>query len=83
MYDWFVDNKLSIHFGEDKAKSIKLQNNLPKQSLLTIYKSFIRLHLDCGDVVYDQPHNETFCSKLESVQYNAALPITGAIRETS
>ena len=62
MYDWFVDNKLSIHFGEDKAKSIKLQNNLPKQSLLTIYKSFI---------------------KLESVQYNAALPITGAIRETS
>ena len=20
--DWFVDNKLSIHFGEDKAKSI-------------------------------------------------------------
>ena len=20
--DWFVDNKLSIHFGQDKAKSI-------------------------------------------------------------
>ena len=20
--DWFLDNKLSIHFGEDKAKSI-------------------------------------------------------------
>ena len=25
--DWFVDNKLSIHFGEDKAKSILLQEN--------------------------------------------------------
>ena len=60
-----------------------LQNNLPRQSLLTIYKSFIRPHLDYGDVVYDQPHNETFCSKLESVQYNAALAITGAIRGTS
>ena len=22
VYDWFVDNKLSIHFGEDKTKSI-------------------------------------------------------------
>ena len=25
--DWFVDNKLSIHFGDDKAKSILLQLN--------------------------------------------------------
>ena len=22
IYDWFVDNKLTIHFGEDKVKSI-------------------------------------------------------------
>ena len=22
LYDWFVDNKLSIHFGDDKTKSI-------------------------------------------------------------
>ena len=22
IYDWFMDNKLSIHFGEDKTKSI-------------------------------------------------------------
>ena len=61
----------------------KLQNNLPRQSLLTIYKSFIRPHLDCGDVVYDRPHNDIFCSKRESVQYNAALAITGAILGTS
>ena len=54
-----------------------------RQSLLTIYKSFIRPHLDYGDVVYDQPHNETFCSKLESGQYNAALAITGTICGTS
>ena len=22
LYDWFVDNKLSVHFGQDKTKSI-------------------------------------------------------------
>ena len=32
---------------------------------------------------YDQPQNESFCNKSESVQYNAALAITGAIRGTS
>ena len=61
----------------------KIQNYLPRQPLLTIYKSFIRPHLDYGDLVYDQTHNETFCSKLESVQYNVALAFTGAIRGTS
>ena len=61
----------------------KLQNNLCRQSLLTIYKSFIRHHLDYGDVVYGQLHNEPSCSKLESVQYNAAPAITGAIHGTS
>ena len=42
-------------------------------ALLTIYKSFIRPHLDCGDVIYDQPNNESLCQTLESVQYKAAL----------
>ena len=43
----------------------------------------MRLYLDCGDVIYDQPENESFSSKIESVQYNASLAITGAIRGTS
>ena len=33
---------------------INLQNALLKPSLLTIYKSFIRPHLDYGDIIYDQ-----------------------------
>ena len=61
----------------------KLSNILPRDALLTIYKSFVRLHLDYGDIMYDQPQNESFCNKLESIQYNAALAITGAIRGTS
>ena len=35
--------------------------------LLTIYKSFIRPHLDYGDIVFDQPTNDSFCKKLESI----------------
>ena len=61
----------------------KLQSILPRTSLLTIYKSFIRPHLDYGDVVYDQPSNDAFSNKLETVQYNAALAITGVIKGTS
>ena len=39
--------------------------------------------IDYGDIIYDQPNNESFCEKLESVQYKAALAITGAIQGTS
>ena len=55
---------------------------LPRKSLITIYKSFIRPHLYFGDVIYDQRNNKSFCSKIERIQYNAALAITGAIRGT-
>ncbi len=34
-------------------------------------------------MIYDQPHNETFCRDIESIQYKAALAITGAIQGTS
>ena len=55
---------------------------LPRQDLVTIYKAFIRPHLDYGDVVYDQASNNSFQAKMESIQYNACLTITGAIRGT-
>ena len=56
---------------------------LPRQALVTIYKAFIRPHLDYGDVLYDQAFNKSFHAKNESIQYNACLAITGAIRGTS
>ena len=61
----------------------KLSTLLPRQSLLTIYKSFIRPHLDYGDIIYDQPLNESLSNRIESVQYKAALAITGAIQGSS
>ena len=48
-----------------------------------MYKAFIRLHLDYGDVVYNQLYNMSFHQKLESIQYDACLAITGAMRSTS
>ena len=53
-----------------------LQNRLPRQALLTIYKSFVRPYCDYGGIIYDQRNNESFCQKLESYQCNAALAIT-------
>ena len=61
----------------------KLQNNLPRAPLITIYKSFVRPHLDYGDILYDQTFNNSFHERLESIQYNAALAITGAVRGSS
>ena len=31
-------------------------------------KNFLRTLFDYGDIIYDQPQNESFCEKLESVQ---------------
>ena len=61
----------------------KFQNILPRSALLTIYKCFVRTHVDYVDIIYDQAFNNSFHKKIESLQYNAALAITGAIRGTS
>ena len=61
----------------------KLSNLLPGQVLVTIYKAFVRPHLDYGDVFYDKAFNNSFHAKIESIQYNACLAITRAIRGTS
>ena len=88
----FLDEKLSFleHIDEKIKKATvkvnlmrKLNLLLPRSSLLTVYKCFIRPHLDYGDVIYDQPNLSSLTNKIESVQYNVALAITGAIRGTS
>ena len=61
----------------------RFQPVLPRSFLLTIYKIFIRSHLDFADVIYDHACNSSFHKKLESLQYNACLAITEAIKGTS
>ena len=45
-----------------------------------VIKKIFKVFIDYGDIVYDRTDNESFISKLEQVQYNAALAITGAIK---
>ena len=82
-----LDRRLNFnhHLKEKISKANKgiglirrLYHNLPRKSLLIIYKSIIRPHLDYADIIYHQP--QSFTNKIESVQYNAALAITGAIK---
>ena len=61
----------------------KLQNLLPITTLITIYKAFFRPHVDYGDFLCNQAFNSFFHDRLGSVQNNACLAITGAIRGTS
>ena len=52
-----VDNAISkINKGIAVIK--KLRYSLPRNSLITIYKSFLRPLIDYGDIIYDQPHNQ-------------------------
>ena len=77
-----VDSAISkVNKGISVIK--KLRYTLPRKSLVTIYKVFLRPLIDYGDIIYDQPNNDSFCEKLESIQYQAALAITGAIQGTS
>ena len=61
----------------------KLQTLLPRAPLITSYESFIRPHLDYGDIIYDQTFNTWFQQKIETIQCNGALGITNAIRSSS
>ena len=81
----FEENLKTIFSKANKTIGLirKLRNSLPRPSLMTLYKCFIRPHLDYGDIIYDQPFNNSFQNKIESIQYNACLAITSAIRGTS
>ena len=77
-----IKDKLNkTYFGVGKIK--RLRDILSRDSLVTIYKSCIRPHLDYGDVIYDQPNNDSFSDKIEQLQYKACLAITGAIQGAS
>ena len=59
-----------------------LSKFMNRDKLNLMYKMYIRSHLDNGDVIY---HNQLaeMMKKLESVQYNAGLIVTGCWKGTS
>ena len=82
--------QLKLNFNEKMTKAMKgigvikrLSKMLPRHSLLTIYKLFVRPHLDYGDILYDQSNNKSLCQKIETIQYSNALAITSTIKGTS
>ena len=82
MFDEHV-KMVSLKINKTLGLLRKLHNLLSRSALITIYKAFVRLHLDHGDILYDQAYNMSFHQKLESIQHNAYLSITDAIRGTS
>ena len=69
----FDEHLISVQSKTNKTIGLlrKLQNTLPRQALITIYKAFARPHLDYGDILYDQAYNASFHQKLE--KYNTML----------
>ena len=49
----------------------------------SVSKAFVSPHLDYGDVIYDEAYIKIFHQKLDSIQYNACLSVSGAIRGSS
>ena len=67
-----------------------LSNYLPIKTLDQVYKMYVRPHLDYGDVIYHIPQSQSIFNysislhplmeRIEQVQYQAALAITGCWR---
>ena len=55
-----LKEKMSEAYKEIAVLRI-LQDFIPRNSLLTIIKSFIHPHLDYGAIIYNQPNNGSFC----------------------
>ena len=80
----YLDEKLNFGYYITKVKRLQKPTKFLMMSKdYIIFKCFIRPNLDYGDFIYEQPNNDWFCNRIESVQYNTALVITGVIRETS
>ena len=87
-----LDNKLNFNkhlksvldkISKNMGLIRKFRPILPRFSLITINKTFVRPHLNYGDTIYDQTYNASFHRRLESIQYSACLEITGTISGTS
>ena len=68
-----------------------LSKYLPRHILSELYKLYVRPHQDYGDVIYHIPPKvfsqnialSNLMEKVESVQYSAALAVSGTWRGTS
>ena len=97
-----IDKKLTFqsHVNEAIKKANRgigvmkfMSKYVPRSTLETIYKAYVRSKLEYGDVIYHHPPLDgnhlsikklnVLMSKVESVQYRAALATTGAWKGTN
>ena len=75
----FYEHLISVQSKTIKTMGLlrNLQNTLRRQALITIYKAFLRLHLNYGDILDGQSYNASFMKilhqKLEKIQFNACI----------
>ena len=69
-FDMHLKWKFSI-LNNGIALLRKLRHSIPRKLLLSIYKTFLRPHLDYSDVIYNKPHNEKFTDPVESEYYHS------------
>ena len=84
-----LDEKLNFseHINE-KLKQVtkginllrKLNLTLPRSSLLIRYKSFIKPHLDYGDIAYDQPNNSSMENETFSIYDPLEIKLLNRLR---
>ena len=82
-----LDEKLNFnnHINEKIAKANKgtgiirkLARVLTRESLITNCK-LVRPHINYGDIIYDQPNNDSFLNMIARVQYNQGTIIRTGI----
>ena len=56
-------DKILTKTSKGTAVIKRLRNFLLRKLLIAIYKAINRLHLDYGDILYDQPNHASFCQK--------------------
>ena len=47
----------------------KLGKYLPRHSFVTLYKAFVRPHLDYAEIIYDKQNNMNICNKKSPIQF--------------
>ena len=73
MFPFFIKNGLILQnqsgfrHGDSCVNQLLSISHLLSISLLTIYKTFVRPHLDYSDIIYEKAYNSFFHQKIESV----------------
>ena len=81
-FNQHVDNTISkINKGIicNKKTSSQFATDIINHSIQSLFRPLV----DYGDIIDEQPQNESFCKSLQSIRYKAALPITVAVQGTS